>query len=100
MTTRYTHSVFMADFAATDRRSVKAHLKGTSLRAKSFTAFTTIAKALGRGDRAADDFKATSRYFFKRRDAIRAFGQKVGRFASAGLGLAAGVALYIVFVLQ
>jgi hypothetical protein len=90
----------MADFAATDRRSVKAHLKGTSLRAKSFTAFTTIAKALGRGDRAADDFKATSRYFFKRRDAIRAFGQKVGRFATAGVGLAAGVALYIVFVLQ
>ena len=100
MTTRYTHSVFMADFAATDRRSVKAHLKGTSLRAKSFTAFTTIAKALGRGDRAADDFKATVRFFFKRRDALLSFAKKTGRVATAGIGLAAGVALYIVFVLQ
>lgn len=67
MTTRNSSSVFMADFAGSDRRSVKAHLKGNSLRAKSFSTFTAVAKAVGRGDRAADDFKATVRFFFKSR---------------------------------
>ena len=56
MTTRNRTSVFMADFAGSDRRSVKAHIKGNSLRAKSFSTFTAVAKAVGRGDRAADDF--------------------------------------------
>ncbi len=100
MTTRNSSSVFMADFAGSDRRSVKAHLKGNSLRAKSFSTFTAVAKAVGRGDRAADDFKATVRFFFKRRDALLSFAKKTGRVATAGIGLAAGVALYIVFVLQ
>ena len=47
MTTRNSSSVFMADFAGSDRRSVKAHLKGNSLRAKSFSsAFLSLVFSL------------------------------------------------------
>jgi len=100
MTTRNrnTNSLFMADFASTDRRSAKAHIEGKSFRAKVFNAFAAGAKILGRGATAADDFKAASRFVFKRRDAIRRVGKNVARVATAVVGLAAGVGLFFVLV--
>lgn len=100
MTTRNsnTNSLFMADFASTDRRSAKAHIEGKSLRVKVFTAFTTVAKLVGRGATAADDFKVASRFFFKRREAIGRFGKNAGRVATAVVGLAAGVGLFFFLV--
>lgn len=93
-----TNSLFMADFASTDRRSAKAHIEGKSLRVKVFTTFTAVAKILGRGATAADDFKVASRFVFKRRDAIRRVGKNVARVATAVVGLAAGVGLFFVLV--
>lgn len=100
MTTRNrnTNSLFMADFASTDRRSAKAHIEGKNLRVKAFTAFTAVAKVVGRGATAADDFKAASRFLFKRRDAIRRVGKNVARVATAVVGLAAGIGLFFVLV--
>jgi len=97
MTTRNT-TFFMADFAASDRRSVHAHLKGKSLRAKAFNTFTAVAKALGRGDCAADDFKAVSRFVFKRRDALNKLGKKLAGLATAVVGLSVGAGLFFLFV--
>lgn len=94
-----TTSNFMADFAASDRRSAKAHIQGTSFRAKTFSAFMSASKLVGRGDRAAADYKAASRFVFKRNDAIRSCGKKVGRALTAAIGLTAGITLYIVLVL-
>lgn len=97
MTTRNrnTRSVFLADFAATDRRSVKAHLNGTSVRARSYSAFCRIARAVGRGATAADDYKAVTRFVFKRRDALLRFGKRVANVSVAAVGLTAGAALYL-----
>ena len=101
MTTRNstTNSVFMADFAATDRRSAKAHLQGKNLRVKAFTAFSTIANLVGRGDRAAEDFKMASRFFFKRRESLSRAGKTAVRYATAAVGLVAGFALYYFVVM-
>jgi len=100
MTTRNsnTNSFFMADFASTDRRSAKAHIEGKSLRVKLFTSFAAVSKLLGRGATAADDFKALSRFFFKRREAFCRAGNNVVRVATAVAGLAAGMALFSVLV--
>lgn len=94
MSTR--NSYFMADFAATDRRSVRAHINGTSLRAKVFSGFSRVAAVLGRGDRAAADYKAISRFVFRLRDALVRAARRVGHGSVAVIGLAAGVALYFV----
>ena len=97
MTTRNrtTRSVFMADFAAMDRRSVKAHLNGTSVRARSFSAFCRIARVFGRGATAAEDYKAVTRFVFKRRDALRRFGKRVANVLVAAVGLTVGAGIYL-----
>lgn len=85
----------MADFAATDRRGVKAHLNGTSVRARSLSAFCRIARMVGRGATAADDYKAVTRSVFKRRDALRRFGKHVANVLVAAVGLTVGAAIYL-----
>lgn len=102
MTTRNssnTNSVFMTDFAATDRRSAKAHLQGKNLRVKAFMAFSTMANLVGRGDRAAEDFKMASRFFFKRRESFRRAGKTAAQYATAAVGLVAGAMLYYYLVM-
>lgn len=92
------NNMFMADFAASDRRSAKAHIEGKSYRARAFAAVSTLSRLLGRGDRAADDFKAVSRFVFKRREAIKAKAKGVVRALTPLVGLAAGALLYYFMV--
>lgn len=87
-------SYHMLDFAASDRRSVKAHLAGTSFRANAYVAFAALAGCVGRAKSAPDDFLALSRFVFQRRNKIRAFCGFVGRVATAVVGLVAGGILY------
>lgn len=84
----------MADFAASDQRSVKAHLAGTSFRAKAYVTFAALAGCVGRAKSAPDDFLALSRFVFKRRHKVGAFFGFVGRVATAVVGLVAGGILY------
>lgn len=83
---------FMTDFAASSRRNF---LAGNSLRAKSFNGFAAMASLVGRGDRAAADYKAISRLLFKRRHALVRIARRIGHGSVAVVGLAAGVALYL-----
>ena len=87
-------SYYMADFAASDRRSVKAHLAGTSFRAMAYIAFAALATCIGRGQSAPDDYLAISRYLFRRRDKFRAFRDAMVHVATAVVGLVAGGLLY------
>lgn len=87
-------SYHMTDFAASDRRSVKAHLAGTSFRAKIYIVFSAVAGCVGRAETAAEDFVALSRFVFKRQHKIRAFCGFVGRVGTAMAGLIAGGILY------
>lgn len=87
-------SCHMTDFATSDRRSVKAHLAGTSLRANAYITFAALAACVGRADSAPEDFFAISRYFFTRQAKIAAVAATVGRIATAVVGLVAGGALY------
>ena len=87
-------SYYMADFAASDRRSAKAHLAGTSYRAMAYIAFAALAACVGRGGSAPDDYLVISRFLFRRRDKIRAFRDALGRLVTAVIGLVAGGFLY------
>ena len=87
-------SYYMADFAASDRRSVKAHLAGKSIRAKAYVVFEALAGCFGRAEKSPEDFQAISRFFFKRRKLLRSFRQAVMRIATAIFGLFCGGALY------
>lgn len=92
------NNLFMADFAASDRRSAKAHIEGKSYRARAFAAVSTISSLLGRGDRAADDFKAVSRFVFKHREAVKAKATSAMRALTPVVGLVAGALLYYFMV--
>ena len=85
---------YMADFAASDRRSAKAHLAGTSLRANAYVVFAALAASVGRADSAPEDFSTLSRYLFMRRKAIKKFSAAVLRVGTAVVGLGIGFALY------
>jgi len=85
---------YMADFAGSDRRSVKAHLAGTSIRARAYVVFAALAACVGRASSAPEDFFAISRYFFMRQAKIAAVVAAVGRIATAVVGLVAGGVLY------
>ena len=91
-------SYFMADFAATDRRSVRAHLNGTSMRAVGFSLFHVAEKALGRSDRASHDYMLLSRYVFSRREMVARVGRGFGYAVTSVAGLIAGGALYLYLV--
>lgn len=87
-------SYYMADFAASDHRSVQAHLAGTSFRAMAYVVFAALAAVVGRTTSAPDDFYEVSRFLWKRRDKFKAFRDVTCRVLSAVVGLVAGVALY------
>lgn len=91
MTTRKN---FMTDFAGSDRRSTKAHLQGTSIRARLFSIFSSLAVAVGCGDQAATGFKAMSRFVFKRQALINKVAARIGWVASAAVGLGAGALVF------
>ena len=91
------NSYYMADFAASDRRSVKAHLAGTSYRAMAYIAFATLAACVGRGESAPEDYLAISRYLFRRRDKFRASRDALVHVTTAVVGLVAGGILHRLF---
>ena len=88
------NSYYMADFAASDRRSAKAHLRGTSFRAAAYVGFAALAGCVGRGKSAPEDYKAISRFLWRRRDKFLAIRNTLGRIATACVGLVAGGALF------
>lgn len=90
----HTSRCYMQDFAASDPRSVKAHLEGRSLRAACYGVFSTLASYIGRGDSASADFVAVSRFFFRRRKQIT-YAVQVAKFiTTAVVGLVAGCGLF------
>ena len=84
----------MTDFAAADRRSVRAHIKGYSLRAAVYSVFLSVESVLGRSAKAPQDFERVSRYVFFRRDALARVGSMAGYIATAGIGLFGGGLLF------
>ena len=91
MSTKY----FMSDFAATDRRSVRAHLNGTSMRAVGYSLFHAAEKALGRSNNASQDYMLLSRYVFGRREMFARLGRGLGYAVTAVVGLIGGGVLYL-----
>ena len=89
-----TSRCYMVDFAASDSRSVKAHLEGRSPRAACYAMFSALAPYLGRGDSASADFVVVSRFFFRRRKQITHAVQAAKFITTAVLGLVAGCGLF------
>ena len=91
-------SLFMADFAASDRRSVHAHLAGTSVRARAFSLLDWTVRTFRHSADTEAVFAKTSRFFYKRRKGF----SHARRFATTWLvritGLAAGAMLFSLFM--
>lgn len=102
MTTANKTSYFMADFAHTDSRSSHAHLRGRSLRAHMFTFFKLGDSLIGRGDKAAADYKRVSLFMYRKIPAYRRFKERVSNFVVktliAAMGLFLGAALSFHFL--
>lgn len=90
-----TTSNFMADFAASDRRSAHAHLRGTNLRVHLFNAFVVGETLLGRRAHAAQDFEHLSLVAYRNIPRLRRFKQGLGRVMLPAFGLAVGAALAV-----
>lgn len=89
---------FMADYAGSDRRSVRAHLEGKSMRAAAYSVFHAFEAMLGRSSKAPQDFLRLSRFFFKRSDGFARAGRALSYGVTAVVGLVAGGALYFFLV--
>ena len=89
---------FMADFAASDRRSVHAHLAGTSVRAHAFSMLDWAMRTL-RIDAESDAvFQKASHFFYKRRKGIARARRFVTTWSIRIAGLVAGATLFGLFM--
>lgn len=86
---------FMKDFAALDVRSAHAHLRGRSSRARAYIAFESMSRLLGRGQRAADDYRHMSRWLYRHSEPLARCAVVACNVSTALAGLAAGVGLYL-----
>ena len=84
---------FMIDFAARDSRSVHAHLRGVSLRARTYTVFEFVEACIGRRDTAASDFRCLATWAYQHRGTYLHFKARATECAIATVGISAGAAL-------
>lgn len=92
MTTRI--SYFMSDFASTDRRSVKAHIEGRSIRAAAYTMFVALDSCIFRAEKAQDDYLALSRFFYTRRGKVKRVASAIAYITTSVVGTILGAGLY------
>lgn len=92
------NTFFMADFAASDRRSVHAHLAGTSVRAHAFSMLDWTMRTL-RIDAESDAvFQKVGHFFYKRRKGIARARRFVTTWSIRIAGLVAGATLFGLFM--
>ena len=92
------NSLFMADFAASDRRSVHAHIAGTSIRAHAFSILEWTLRTFRIQADSEAVFRQAGQFLYKRRKGIARGRQFVTTWTVRVSGLIAGVMLFSYFM--
>lgn len=74
----------------------KGYLKGTSIRSIAFKLFAGVARAIGRRETVAGDYKTLCRFLFHRRDLLSRLGCALHDLGIAVIGLGLGAVIYFV----